>query len=323
MALGRQVRRPHGQRRRLGRPGAARPPSAPASACGTSRCPRSTARNLDSEIADLRNIVVGRRRRNADRRAVPARSSPATRRGSTSTSRAPARVVGRRRRDVEGRHRLRRAHARRARVELPQAGPMNRRVSRSVRASCSSSWRSLGVAACGSSSAKSTPAAPTNLQGKAQFDIDAKSYQFTPNDVVVDVGTKVTWHNTDSVAHNVKKSADALTSAHRSARPTRSTRAELLVHLHQGGHVSLHVHDPRGHVGKSKSSRRGRRRPGPGPSRPGPERRRRPAEGRVRQCAGLGAVGEDGVRHAEVVVLGDDDLRAFTARRARRGRAAP
>ncbi len=65
-------------------------------------------------------------------------------------------------------------------------------------------------AACGSSSTKSTPVAPTNLRGRAQVDVDAKSYQFTPNDIVVDVGTKVTWHNTDSVAHNVKKSADAL-----------------------------------------------------------------------------------------------------------------
>jgi plastocyanin len=31
-----------------------------------------------------------------------------------------------------------------------------------------------------------------------------------PAAVIVDPGTKVTWRNTDSVAHNVEKSADAL-----------------------------------------------------------------------------------------------------------------
>jgi plastocyanin len=68
-----------------------------------------------------------------------------------------------------------------------------------------------GLAACSSSSAKPTPAAaPTNLRGHATVEIDARNYLFTPADVVVDVGTLVTFHNTDSVAHNVKKSADAL-----------------------------------------------------------------------------------------------------------------
>ncbi len=66
------------------------------------------------------------------------------------------------------------------------------------------------LAACSSSAKARPPAEPTNLRGHTQVEIDAKSFQFTPNDVVVDVGTKVTWRNTDSVAHNVKKSADAL-----------------------------------------------------------------------------------------------------------------
>jgi plastocyanin len=68
------------------------------------------------------------------------------------------------------------------------------------------------LAACGSSGS-SKPAAeptPTNLQGKTAVEIDAKSNQFTPNDIIVDVGTKVTWRNTDPILHNIKKSADAI-----------------------------------------------------------------------------------------------------------------
>ncbi len=69
----------------------------------------------------------------------------------------------------------------------------------------------VALTACGSSSKKpAAPAVPTNLRGHAQVDIDAKDFQFKPSSVIVDVGTKVTWHNTDSVTHNVKKSADAV-----------------------------------------------------------------------------------------------------------------
>ena len=69
----------------------------------------------------------------------------------------------------------------------------------------------LGLAACGSSSSKpKPPAAPTNLRGQTSIEIDAKNNQFSPADVIVDVGTKVTWRNTDAVVHNIKKSADAV-----------------------------------------------------------------------------------------------------------------
>jgi plastocyanin len=69
----------------------------------------------------------------------------------------------------------------------------------------------LGATACGSSKPKVTPIPPpTDARGKKQVEIDAKLNQFTPAAVIVDVGTKVTWRNTDSVAHNVEKSADAL-----------------------------------------------------------------------------------------------------------------
>jgi plastocyanin len=68
-----------------------------------------------------------------------------------------------------------------------------------------------GVVACGSSKHKVTPPPPpTDLRGHAKVEIDAKANLFTPAAVIVDVGTKVTWRNNDSVAHNVEKSADAL-----------------------------------------------------------------------------------------------------------------
>jgi plastocyanin len=69
----------------------------------------------------------------------------------------------------------------------------------------------LGVASCSSSKAKVTPSAPpTDARGKPTFTIEARGNQFSPADVIVDVGTKVTWRNDDAVAHDVKKSADAV-----------------------------------------------------------------------------------------------------------------
>jgi plastocyanin len=69
----------------------------------------------------------------------------------------------------------------------------------------------VGVAACGSSKAKVTPPAPpTDLRGQKSVEIAATGNQFAPVDVIIDVGTKVTWRNKDAVVHNVKKSADAV-----------------------------------------------------------------------------------------------------------------
>jgi len=68
-----------------------------------------------------------------------------------------------------------------------------------------------GTAACSSSKPKVTPPPPPiDLRGHKAIEIDADLNQFTPAAVIVDVGTKVTWRNTDSVAHDVKKAADAL-----------------------------------------------------------------------------------------------------------------
>ena len=68
----------------------------------------------------------------------------------------------------------------------------------------------FGATACGSSKAKVTPPAPpTDARGQKTFTIEARGNVFTPLAVIVDVGTTVTWHNADAVAHDVKKAADA------------------------------------------------------------------------------------------------------------------
>jgi plastocyanin len=70
----------------------------------------------------------------------------------------------------------------------------------------------LGLAACGSSKPATapTPPPPTDLRGQTAVQIDASGNQWHPSSIIVDAGTKVTWRNADSVAHNVKKSADAV-----------------------------------------------------------------------------------------------------------------
>jgi plastocyanin len=70
----------------------------------------------------------------------------------------------------------------------------------------------FALVGCGSSKSN-TPAAPpppTDLRGQTAVQINATGNQFHPSSIIVDVGTKVTWHNADAVAHNVKKSADAV-----------------------------------------------------------------------------------------------------------------
>jgi plastocyanin len=69
----------------------------------------------------------------------------------------------------------------------------------------------LGATGCGSSKPKAAPVPPpTDARGKKTVTIEAAQNQFSPAAVIVDVGTKVTWKNTDTIAHNVEKSADAL-----------------------------------------------------------------------------------------------------------------
>jgi plastocyanin len=68
------------------------------------------------------------------------------------------------------------------------------------------------LGACGGGSDSSDePPAPIDMRGKAEVEIVAKGgNQFVPPDIVVDEGTEVTWVNQDTIAHNVKKSADAV-----------------------------------------------------------------------------------------------------------------
>jgi plastocyanin len=69
----------------------------------------------------------------------------------------------------------------------------------------------FGLAACGSDDEPAAPPAPVDLRGRAAVDVDAvRVNRFEPVDVIVNPGTKVTWHNKDSIVHNVKKKADII-----------------------------------------------------------------------------------------------------------------
>ena len=67
-----------------------------------------------------------------------------------------------------------------------------------------------GAASCGTTHKITPPLPPVDRRGQKQVEIGAAQNQFSPAAVIVDVGTKVTWTNKDSVTHNVAKSADAL-----------------------------------------------------------------------------------------------------------------
>ena len=68
--------------------------------------------------------------------------------------------------------------------------------------------------ACGSSKPKAAPPQPAfDARGKKHVDIYAETlngYVFSPAEVIVNPGTKVTWHNKDTIAHNIKKTIDAI-----------------------------------------------------------------------------------------------------------------
>ena len=100
--------------------------------------PEEYRRNLDSEIADLRNISSGGGGGHAHRRALLEGVHRRRAVGAPRHRRNRA-VVVRRRGDVEGRNGLRRAHAGGARVDVPQAVTVRRAGRRRARrAGCSS-----------------------------------------------------------------------------------------------------------------------------------------------------------------------------------------
>ena len=70
----------------------------------------------------------------------------------------------------------------------------------------------LALVACGSSSKSKTPAepAPVDMRGQTHVNVDAENNQFTPKHIIVSPGATVTWTNKDQVAHDVKKTADAV-----------------------------------------------------------------------------------------------------------------
>ncbi len=62
----------------------------------------------------------------------------------------------------------------------------------------------FALAGCGSSK-KARPAPVTvDARGRTQVEVDAHLDAFTPEAVIVDVGTTVTWRNQDTVAHNIE-----------------------------------------------------------------------------------------------------------------------
>jgi plastocyanin len=65
--------------------------------------------------------------------------------------------------------------------------------------------------ACGSSSKPAAPVEqpPVDLRGMSSVEIEANANLFTPATIEITEGTKVTWRNTDTVAHDVQKSSDA------------------------------------------------------------------------------------------------------------------
>ncbi len=168
--------------------------------------------------------LVGRRRGHVDRRAVLEGVRRRRALGASRHRRHRAFVVGRRG-DVEGRNRLRRAHAGRARIDVPGPGQMRNPMKRTVLVialvACALA-RSGGLRRFVETEGRARAHRPA---GQARSRSTPRTISGRPNDVIVDVGTKVTWHNTDAVTHNIKKSADASTSAASSA-PIRSRRAQ-------------------------------------------------------------------------------------------------
>ena len=93
----------------------------PTSRSGSCRSSGATARQLDSTIADIKNMGGDERRRRSPRRCS-SRSSWAACRAATSTSAGTTHDRDRRLLAVDGAHRVRHAPARRAGARVPAAG---------------------------------------------------------------------------------------------------------------------------------------------------------------------------------------------------------
>ena len=62
----------------------------------------------------------------------------------------------------------------------------------------------FAFAGCGSSKKARPAPTPVDARGRTQVEVDAHNDAFTPEEVIVDVGTTVTWRNQDAVAHNIE-----------------------------------------------------------------------------------------------------------------------
>ena len=69
----------------------------------------------------------------------------------------------------------------------------------------------LGVASCGSSSNKTRPEQPAlDWRGQKAVNIEVTDDLFTPPNIIVSPGTKVTWTNKGASVHNIQKATDLL-----------------------------------------------------------------------------------------------------------------
>ena len=146
VALGEKIAGLMGNDDELDRRRCATPPTGRRARCGRCRCPTEYRKLLDSEVADLKNIGAAAYGGALTAGLFLAGVRRTTCRGCTSTSPARARVGGDDGYLAEGRHRLRRAHARRARPTLRAARPPAR--TRDGRASGASVPSAAG-SACG------------------------------------------------------------------------------------------------------------------------------------------------------------------------------
>ena len=69
----------------------------------------------------------------------------------------------------------------------------------------------LGGAACGGSTGgTSARQAAVDWRGRTRVDVDARSNQFSPTEIVINPGTTVTWHNRDAITHNIRSVSGAV-----------------------------------------------------------------------------------------------------------------
>src|SRR3954447_23722624 len=72
-----------------------------------------------------------------------------------------------------------------------------------VAAGCGSSSDNSSTGSSSSSSGSSTPSGSSSAAKSGTVAVDIKDFAFNPKDLTVKKGTKITWTNDDSTAHNV------------------------------------------------------------------------------------------------------------------------